>query len=96
MQLVERGELDLHTDVNQYLTSFQIPATYAEPVTLHHLLTHSAGFEDRFIGGMTLDENKLGSIEDFLQDSIPARVSAPGEVHSYNNLGFTLAGYIVE
>ena len=96
MQLVERGEVDLHTDVNQYLTAFQIPATYTEPVTLHHLLTHSAGFEDRFIGGMTQDENKLGSIEDFLKDDIPARVTAPGEVHSYNNYGFTLAGYVVE
>jgi len=96
MQLVERGEVDLHTDITQYLTAFQIPATYAEPVTLHHLLTHSSGFEDRFIGGMTLDENKLGSIEDFLQDALPARVTPPGEVHSYNNYGFALAGYVVE
>jgi len=45
---------------------------------------------------MTLDENKLGSIEDFLQDALPARVTPPGEVHSYNNYGFALAGYVVE
>ncbi len=28
MQLVEQGKLDLHADVNTYLTDFQIPATY--------------------------------------------------------------------
>jgi hypothetical protein len=50
MQLVERGRIDLHTDVNHYLADFQIPATYPEPVTMWHLLTHTAGFEERFNG----------------------------------------------
>ena len=96
MQLVERGEVDLHTDVNQYLTAFQIPATFPEPVTLHHLLTHTAGFEDQFIGVTTENEDEFGSLEDFLKDAMPARVTPPGEIHSYNNYGYTLAGYIVE
>jgi CubicO group peptidase (beta-lactamase class C family) len=50
MQLVEQGTLDLHADVNRYLDTFQIPAPYPEPVTLAHLLTHTAGFEDRGFG----------------------------------------------
>jgi len=45
MQLVEQGKLDLGYDVNDYL-DFAIPKTYAEPVTLRQLLTHTAGFED--------------------------------------------------
>src|SRR3954451_17351886 len=45
MQLVEQGKLDLDHDVNDYL-DFAIPKTYAEPVTLRQLLTHTAGFED--------------------------------------------------
>ncbi|WP_353892460.1 serine hydrolase domain-containing protein [Proteinivorax hydrogeniformans] len=45
MQLVEQGELDLHTDVNTYL-DFNLPNTLlcgskAQPVTLWHLMTHT-------------------------------------------------------
>ena len=47
MQLVEEGKLDLNADVNTYLEDFKIPDTYPQPITLHHLLTHTAGFEDR-------------------------------------------------
>ena len=45
MQLVERGKLDLDTDVNRYL-DFTIPATYPQPITLRHVMTHTAGFEE--------------------------------------------------
>jgi CubicO group peptidase (beta-lactamase class C family) len=48
MQVAERGLLDLDTDVNRYLTDFQVPDTYPQPVTLAHLLTHTGGFEDRW------------------------------------------------
>ena len=47
MQLVEAGALQLDRDVNDYL-DFDIPATFAQPITLRHLLTHTAGFEDVF------------------------------------------------
>src|SRR5512141_299574 len=46
MQLVEQGKLDLDADVNTYLDG-RIPATYPQPITLKHLLTHTAGFEDQ-------------------------------------------------
>ncbi len=45
MQLVELGLLGLDVDINTYLTTFQIPDTFTEPITLRHLLTHTAGFE---------------------------------------------------
>jgi CubicO group peptidase (beta-lactamase class C family) len=47
LQLAEQGKLNLHADVNTYLKTFHLPATYQEPITLAHLLTHTAGFEDR-------------------------------------------------
>lgn len=40
MQLVEQGELDLDTDVNDYLEGIEIPATFPEPITLRHVMTH--------------------------------------------------------
>src|SRR5690554_4702283 len=49
MQMYEQGKLDLDADVNQYL-DFKIPDTYAEPITLRHILGHTAGFEDGALG----------------------------------------------
>src|SRR5215203_6718230 len=45
MPLVEEGKLDLDADINTYL-DFEIPDTYPEPITMAHLMTHMAGFED--------------------------------------------------
>ncbi|MFC7251769.1 serine hydrolase domain-containing protein [Halomicroarcula sp. GCM10025324] len=52
MQGVEEDRLELDDDVNDYLTdsAVTVPDTYAQPVTLEHLGTHSAGFEDSFRG----------------------------------------------
>jgi len=46
LQLVERGRFDLHQGVNADLRSFQVPAAHG-PITLHHVLTHTAGFDER-------------------------------------------------
>jgi len=96
MQALEKGLLELDTDVNRYLKNFQLPTTYAEPVTLHHLMTHTAGFEDRWIGYRTYDEDKVLEFGQFMASNIPDRVTAPGSVHSYSNYGTDLAGYLVE
>ena len=50
MQLWEQDQVRLDEDVNHYLRAFQVPATFPEPITLTHLLAHTAGFEDRSIG----------------------------------------------
>ncbi len=96
MQVYERGLLDLDADVNQYLTGFQIPDTYPQPVTLAHLLTHTAGFEDRWIGTATRDPDQLEPLSQVLAETMPLRVEAPGIVHSYSNYGTGLAGHLVE
>jgi CubicO group peptidase (beta-lactamase class C family) len=96
MQVVERGLLDLDADVNRYLTDFQVPATYPQPVTPAHLLTHTAGFEYRWIGSQTRDPDELGPLSRALADAMPQRVEAPGVVHSYSNYGTNLAGHLVE
>jgi CubicO group peptidase (beta-lactamase class C family) len=97
MQLVEQGELDLHTDVNRYLgAEMQIAPTFEQPITLAHLMAHTAGFEDRVTGIYTQDAAALGSLADFLAANMPARVRPPGELTSYSNYGTALAAYIVQ
>jgi CubicO group peptidase (beta-lactamase class C family) len=92
MQQVEEGNLDLDTDVNEYL-DFPIPDTYPEPITLRHILTHTPGFEDRGFGLFSETELTRG---EWLEDHLPARVRPPGTYSSYSNYATSLAGYIVE
>lgn len=94
MQLVERGELDLDADVNAYL-DFSIPDTYPEPITLEHLLTHTAGFEDRFFEYVFLDADDMVPEREWLVSHMPARVRPPGDAAAYSNYGTALAGYII-
>jgi len=95
MQLVEQGKLDLHTDVNTYL-DFEIPTAFAEPITLHHLMTHTAGFEDEYNSLFVEDSSKLLTLREHLMRYMPERVYPPGEVMAYSNYGTALAGYIIE
>ncbi len=96
MQLVEQGRLDLHADINRYLTDFQIPATYPEPITLEHLLTHTAGFDDSDVGSITLTPEAALPLERYLSTFLPPRVRPPGQVLSYSNYGMALAGFLVQ
>jgi CubicO group peptidase (beta-lactamase class C family) len=97
MQLVERGEIDLDADVNTYLKSFKIPATYPEPITMKHLLTHTPGFEDASVGFLIIkEESGLMPMREALAAHIPARVRPPGTWSSYSNFGTALAGLVIE
>jgi CubicO group peptidase (beta-lactamase class C family) len=94
MQLAEQGKLDLDTDINTYL-DFRIPDTYPQPITLKHLMTHTAGFEDQHVAMVTLKEEDIMPQGKWLVSHIPARVRPPGQVAAYSNYGAALAGYIV-
>lgn len=95
MQLVERGKLDLDQDVSRYLAE-PLPEAFDAPVTLRHLMTHTAGFEDRpFVGLLRRDAAELPELETVLRIHRPDRVNPPGRYASYSNYGSALAGHIV-
>jgi CubicO group peptidase (beta-lactamase class C family) len=96
MQLVEEGVLDLDTDINEYLSGIQIPDTYPEPITLRHVMTHSAGFEDFVVGLFGESEEFTKPLGDLLAEQIPARVRPPGEASSYSNHATGMAALIVQ
>jgi CubicO group peptidase (beta-lactamase class C family) len=97
MQGVEDGRLELDRDVNDYLTdsAVTVPDTHPEPVTLEHLGTHSAGFEDVFAGMVADDPDEIRPMEGILADHRPARVRPPGEFVAYSNYGTALAGHVL-
>src|SRR3972149_5516851 len=74
MQLVERGKIDLDADVNQYLSAFQIPDTFPEPITMKHLMTHTPGFEDGALGYLLIKSaSDLVPLSESLAAHIPRR-----------------------
>lgn len=94
MQLVERGELDLDTDISTYI-DVSIPRRFSGDITLRNLLTHTAGFEERGKNLVTSESGPFDLDKSVRQDP-PVQVFAPGTTPAYSNYGMSLAGYIVE
>jgi CubicO group peptidase (beta-lactamase class C family) len=94
MQLVDHGRIDLDADVNRYLTSARVPPTYPQPVTVTHLLTHTAGF-DELPGRRVRTAAEVVPLGRFLGDRL-IRVHPPGEITSYSTYGMALAGLLVQ
>jgi CubicO group peptidase (beta-lactamase class C family) len=95
MRLVEMGKLDLDATVRTYVPDFRVSDDEASSqATIRHLLTHMGGWVGDFF-----DDTGAGD------DALPRYVAkmaeleqlAPlGTVWSYNNAGFSLAGYVIE
>jgi CubicO group peptidase (beta-lactamase class C family) len=98
-EAVEAKQLDLEGVVNQFLPpELQLPVeSFTEPIRLRHLMTHSAGFEDRMFGHLfETDPAEVRPLADYLRMERPRRVREPGRLHSYSNYGVGLVGAMLE
>ncbi|MCP4754910.1 MAG: beta-lactamase family protein [Proteobacteria bacterium] len=95
MQLVDEEKVELDTPVKHYIPELQLAdPEAAETVTLRHLLTHSSGidgdyFEDTGTGDDCVERYILSC------RALP-QLHAPGQMLSYCNAGFIIAGRLVE
>ena len=96
MQLYERGKIDLHKDVNTYLTQFKLPNNYPQPVTVADLLRHTGGFDEIFVGMHARTPEKLLPLGEYLGMRMSPRTIAPGQLIAYSDYGMSLAGLVVE
>jgi CubicO group peptidase (beta-lactamase class C family) len=87
LQLREEGKFDPQAPVTRYLPWFEIPTQF-EPITGHHLLTHSAGIprdrDDVYFSRYALyalREQRTGY--------------APGNKFAYSNIGFQVLGVLL-
>ncbi|WP_298585692.1 serine hydrolase [uncultured Kocuria sp.] len=94
LQQVERGALDLDADVREHLDfPLELPRG---TVTLRHLLSHTAGFEERVDHLITPDAEKVRDLRTELAEDPPQQIFAPGTTPAYSNYGLALAGYVVQ
>ena len=88
MQLRDEDRLDLHAPVSRYLPWFEVRSDY-EPITTHHLMTHTAGLP------AGTDIGTHGLYEAWaLRNS---RTGAPpGQHFRYSNVGYKTLGFLLE
>ena len=96
MQLYEDGKLVLDKDVNSYLTSFQLEYKFNDSITVRHLLTHTAGLDDRKIGSAVLAEKDVIPLAQYLKKQIGLQIRPSGKVAMYTDQAYALLGLIVE
>ncbi|CAM4271365.1 hypothetical protein GCM10007362_40210 [Saccharibacillus endophyticus] len=97
MQLVESNQLNLQTDIREYLPDhFLKRLRYDEPITLFHLMNHAAGFEEYMFDMAYTTPEQVSSLEEGLLKAEPAQIYPPGQTVAYSNYGNSLAAYIVE
>jgi len=95
MRLIEVGKIELDAPVRTYLPKFKMAdKDVVEQATLRHLLTHTGGWIGDYF-------NDYGNENDALNKMARAitkleQVTPLGEVWSYNNAGFNIAGRMVE
>jgi CubicO group peptidase (beta-lactamase class C family) len=98
MRLVEQGRLELDEDVNNYLTSWRVPASngWQPRLTLRHLLSHTAGLTVHGFPGYRHDE-PVPAIPQLLAGEAPANTDPveanilPGLTFRYSGGGTTVA-----
>ncbi|MGE0624579.1 MAG: serine hydrolase domain-containing protein [Pseudomonadales bacterium] len=96
MQLVEQGRLDLNAPVSGYVSQFELPDAFGQPLTLTHIMTHTPGLEDGGAGFLFADEPEdLVPLADSLAAHVPTQVRPPGTFASYSNWATSLAGLVV-
>jgi CubicO group peptidase (beta-lactamase class C family) len=114
MQLWERGEVDLDAPANDYLHAYELVPAKARfgPVTLRHLLTHTAGIPDMrnvndlLDASFTVSGGRPPILSVDFGERLPSlaeyyrgglrAVVEPGSSFAYSNHGYATLGQIVE
>ncbi|MEX1255482.1 MAG: serine hydrolase domain-containing protein [Dehalococcoidia bacterium] len=96
MQWRERGRFQLDGPVSQYLAPLDLRNAWeeTEPVTVRHLLTHSAGLPVEQ-GVASPEEGGPATLEEFVA-LVAKTVRPPGDEIVYSNFGYDTAGYLIE
>lgn len=101
LRMATENKLKLDDEVLQYLPALPVNNPWASknPITIRHLLDHTAGFSDLriwhfFSSGASPDM----PLEAFYsnQPEVLNVYSVPGTMFSYSNIGYTILGMVIE
>lgn len=88
VQLADEGRLVLDAPVTDYLPWFEVQSEF-EPITLHHLMTHSAGI----IEGTDFPADPRYEVWALRETRA---VNPPGQLFHYSNVGYKALGLVLE
>jgi D-alanyl-D-alanine carboxypeptidase len=88
LQLNDEHKVDLYRPVTEYLPWFSVKSKF-EPITLHHLLTHTAGI-------ITGTEGRLSGVPEVLALAETETSTPPGKHFYYSNVGYKIVGLVIE
>lgn len=86
LQLVQQGKVDLNKPVKHYLPWLEIKSEH-RPITLHHLLSHTAGILNGAERATEVRAEILGLRE--------YEASQPAEMFHYSNVGYKIVGEVL-
>ncbi|CAL9442241.1 D-alanyl-D-alanine carboxypeptidase [Streptomyces sp. enrichment culture] len=101
LQLAAEGRIDLDASVQQLMPGL-LPATFAKPVTVRHLLNFTSGIQGGDGFGNTVAEEYPHRFETITPQQSVASGTAkgpafdPGTQQHYNNINYTILGMLVE
>lgn len=99
MRMHQAGKIYLDKDINQYLTSYELPPgkqTEANPVTFRNILNHTSGISPGGYRGYAKDEGFPTDIEVLTKQGVTNSqlvevVNLPGDKLAYSGGGYTVA-----
>ncbi len=94
MRLHDQGLIDVEAPVREYLPDFRVADIDAtRDVRIWHLMTHTPGWE----GQLDTPDRGPATSANFIETlrTLP-QLARPGEVWSYNNAGWGVAGRVIE
>ncbi len=96
LHATDQTSLTRHDDLRPLFEDLPVRPPLKDPITLHHLLTHSGGFSESLFGQHKRSQKELTNIQTYLETHLPPRFEEPGRVIAYNDHHTTLAGHAIE
>ena len=93
MQLAAKEKLDLHIPISIYDATLP----HADQITVHQLLTHTAGFDRYWNDAYRAARSDLRTINDYLKLFADTPLEfPPGTRHHYGNTGYVILGALIK
>lgn len=97
MQLIDQGKIDVHQDIREMIPYLHQTNELDGPISLHQLLTHSAGLDDLSnLGSASRFPDEVPPLQEFIRSQPIHQVMEGSIMTSYSNIGYAMIGAVIE